>query len=87
MATKGKSKAKEFEEAVARVLSEIEGVEVDSPQGSCRSCGESSCSCNIRYCPDVVVTVGKRKFVIDCKNYGADSYITRKDVDKLTHKR
>ena len=30
MATKGKSKAKEFEKAVARVLSEIEGVEVES---------------------------------------------------------
>ena len=27
--------------------------------------------------------MGKRKFVIDCKNYGADSHFTRKDVDKL----
>ena len=79
MATKGK----EFEEAVACILSEIEGVEVESPQGSCKSCRMSSCSCNIRYCPDVVTTVGKRKFVINSKNCGADSYITRKDVDKL----
>ena len=25
----------------------------------------------------------KRKFVIDCKKYGAQSYITKGDVDKL----
>ena len=27
--------------------------------------------------------MGKRKFVIDCKKYGAQSYITKGDVDKL----